>query len=100
MSRHRLIRNMNIEDEMDDEAMDDGEDLSPEDLEQLTQGLEQIRATVGSEAESGMTDKDIKDALYHYYFDIQQSLNWLLEEQARKHAAQERRGERRFILIS
>lgn len=84
----------------------------------MTQGLEQIRATVGSEAESGMTDKDIKDALYHYYFDIQQSLNWLLgmkfnntygmitssnpipEEQARKHAAQERRGERRFILIS
>ncbi|PSR73485.1 hypothetical protein PHLCEN_2v10777 [Hermanssonia centrifuga] len=79
---------------MDDEAMDDGEDLSPEDLEQLTQGLEQIRATVGSEAESGMTDKDIKDALYHYYFDIQQSLNWLLEEQARKHAAQERRAAR------
>ncbi|KAI0698633.1 hypothetical protein BC835DRAFT_648554 [Cytidiella melzeri] len=57
----------------------------------LMYGLEQTRATIGPAAESGITDQEIKDTLYHFYFDIDQSVNWLLEEQSRKHAAQERK---------
>lgn len=48
--------------------------------EQLQYGLEQIRATLGPVEQSGITDQDIKDTLYHYYFDIEQSLNWLIGE--------------------
>lgn len=37
-----------------------------------------MRATLGSEAESGIDDKLITDTLWHYYFDMQQSLDWIL----------------------
>lgn len=52
----------------------------PRNAEQLEYGLEDIRAAVGPAAQSGLSDAEIKDALYHYYFDIQQSLDWLLSE--------------------
>lgn len=32
---------------------------------------------MGDEEQSGISDNDIKETLYHYYFDVQQSLNWL-----------------------
>lgn len=28
--------------------------------------------------QSGITDEEIKDALYHYYYDVAESLNWIL----------------------
>lgn len=40
-------------------------------------GMEQCRATLGSEQHSGFDDAAIRDTLYHYYFDVEQSLNWL-----------------------
>lgn len=46
--------------------------------EQLEYGVEDIRTTIGSAAQSGISDAEIKDALFYYHFDIQQSLNWLL----------------------
>lgn len=42
--------------------------------------MEQVRATVGPVEQSGISDQEIKDTLYHYYYDIQQSLNWLFGE--------------------
>lgn len=50
-------------------------------LEKLNAGWEQIRAMVGDEAQSGISDLDIKETLYHYYFDVQASLNWLYGEE-------------------
>ena len=47
-------------------------------LERLANGLEQIRAMLGPEEASGISDKEIKDTLYHYYFDVQQSIDWIL----------------------
>lgn len=41
-------------------------------------GLEQVRATIGPVEQSGITDLEIKETLYHYYFDIEQSVNWIL----------------------
>ncbi|OBZ76119.1 HBS1-like protein [Grifola frondosa] len=93
MSRHRFVRNIDIGEELEDDALSDGadDDLSPEDYEQMINGLEQIRTTIGSAEESGLSDADIKEALYHYYFDVQRSVAWLLEEQDRKIAARDRR---------
>lgn len=47
-------------------------------LEQLMRGLDHIRAILGPEEASEVSDRDIKDTLYHYYFNIEQSLNWLI----------------------
>ncbi|CAL1701559.1 unnamed protein product [Somion occarium] len=54
-------------------------------------GLDHIRATVGSQEQSGLSDKEIKDTLYHYFFNVEQSINYLLEAQTRKIAARERK---------
>ncbi|KAK7695564.1 hypothetical protein QCA50_000200 [Cerrena zonata] len=92
MSRHRDVRNMNLEDEMDDQAFSEGEeDLSPADYEQLMRGLEHIRGILGPEEASEISDREIKDTLYHYYFNVQESLNWLIEEQQRKNVARARK---------
>ncbi|KDQ64951.1 hypothetical protein JAAARDRAFT_243711 [Jaapia argillacea MUCL 33604] len=93
MSRHRLVRNMNINDELDDDALSDGgeEQLSPEQEEYMANGLEHVRVALGSEEESGLDDTVIKETLWHYYFDIEKSVDWLVEEQDRRKAALERR---------
>ena len=41
-------------------------------------GLECIRGVLGPEEVSGISDHEIKDTLYHYYFDVEQSINWLM----------------------
>ncbi|KAI0650146.1 hypothetical protein C8Q79DRAFT_1006444 [Trametes meyenii] len=92
MSRHRFVRNININEELEDDAISDGgeDDLSPEDYERMMDGLEHIRATLGDERHTALTDQDIKDSLYEYYFDVEQAIADLLEKQERKFAARER----------
>ncbi|OSC98689.1 hypothetical protein PYCCODRAFT_964801 [Trametes coccinea BRFM310] len=92
MSRHRFVRNIDIHEEMEDDAISDGgeEDLSPEDYDRMMDGLEHIRATLGDEKQSALTDQDIKDSLYEYYFDIEQAIEDLLGKQERRFAARER----------
>ncbi|KAI0952558.1 hypothetical protein AcV7_008317 [Taiwanofungus camphoratus] len=98
MSRHRYVKNIDIHEELDDDAISDGgDDLSPEDHERMQDGLEQVRATLGSEEHSGISDHDIQDALYYYEFDIQQSINWLLEDQERKNVAKQRKGKLAYL---
>jgi hypothetical protein len=43
--------------------------------EKLIYGTEQIRATIGTVEQSGITDQEIQDTLYNFYYDIEQSLN-------------------------
>lgn len=35
---------------------------------------------LGSEEECGFSDQFIKDSLYHYYYDVQQTVDYLLGE--------------------
>ncbi|KAI0356515.1 hypothetical protein OH77DRAFT_1535381 [Trametes cingulata] len=92
MSRHRFVRNIDIHEELEDDAISDGgeDDLSPEDYDRMMDGLEHIRATLGDERQSALTDQEIKDSLYEYYFDVEQAISDLLEKQERKFAARER----------
>lgn len=81
----------------------------------MNEGLERVRAVVGSEAESGLEDSTIKDALWNEFFDVDHAVSWLLglsdyyqllvlrshisaEERDRRHAAMERRGKLLFIV--
>ncbi len=119
----------NDPEEMEDDVVSDGgyDNLSPEDhgehkaflyiqlklicvTERMTNGLEHIRSMIGDVEASKLSDEDIVEALYHYYFDVEQATAWLLgaysnftsmgnhlkvpiEEQERRLAAQARKGE-------
>ncbi|KAH9938502.1 uncharacterized protein B0H18DRAFT_17490 [Fomitopsis serialis] len=63
MSRHRFVRNINVQEELEDDyASDGGEaDMDPEEYEQMMEGLERVRITLGSPEQSGLSDQEIKD---------------------------------------
>ncbi len=44
----------------------------------MMDGLEHIRATLGDERQSALTDQEIKDSLYEAYFDVEQAIAALL----------------------
>ncbi|KAF9815536.1 hypothetical protein IEO21_04536 [Rhodonia placenta] len=93
MSRHRFVRNINVNEELQEDVLSDGgeDDLSPAEYETMMDGLEEVRVVIGSQEHSGITDRDIQDTLHYYQYDVQQSVNWLLEEQQRKQVAKERK---------
>ncbi|KAF9224315.1 hypothetical protein BS17DRAFT_752266 [Gyrodon lividus] len=92
MSRHRIVRNINIQDELDDDALsEEGEDMTDEQHAQMESGFEHLRAVLGDEAISGLDDAIIKDTLWQFYFDVEKSISSLYEEQDRRAAAKERK---------
>lgn len=63
-------------DDFDDEPQDNGNnELSPEDEEQMRQGTVKVRAALGSAFPA--TDKEIQEALWHYYYDVPKSVAYL-----------------------
>ncbi|GJJ07398.1 hypothetical protein Clacol_001600 [Clathrus columnatus] len=64
-------------DELDDDALSDGgeEDFR---LEQFDMAFAQARSILGSEENSGISDKQIKDTVWEFYFDVEKSIDWLL----------------------
>lgn len=72
MSRHRDVRNLDYDELLDDEA--GGNDMSPAEIERLDQAVDAITARLGS----GFSMSEVKDAAWYYYFDVDQSTNYLL----------------------
>jgi hypothetical protein len=77
--------------------------------EQLDEGMERIRAALGAEPESGLSDETISQALWSSWFNVDQATEWLIgvfksllqgsgvltgpkAEQERRTAAKERKG--------
>ncbi|KAK4701170.1 hypothetical protein P7C70_g5071, partial [Phenoliferia sp. Uapishka_3] len=83
MSRHRIIKNMNLDDELDDDAMDDSDEGAAE--AKLESAMTAVHLKLGPT--SPITDKDIKDALWNYYFDVDESISYLKDEQRKKDKA-------------
>lgn len=81
MSKHR-IKAVALEDDYDDydedyaEEADDG--LTAEDKEQLSAGTVAVRAELG--AGFPVTDQQIKDSLWHYFYDIAKTVAYLKSE--------------------
>jgi hypothetical protein len=44
---------------------------------QLEAGLENVRAIIGSEEQSGFTDSFIRESLWDCYFDVGNTVEWL-----------------------
>ncbi|KAG5716065.1 HBS1-like protein [Termitomyces sp. T112] len=93
MSRHRHIRNINIQDELNDDALSDGgeEEMTDEQHAQLLHSLEEVRQVIGDEYVSGFPDNELKDVLWEYFFDTEKTIHWALEEQSRRQIARERK---------
>ncbi|KAI9512734.1 hypothetical protein F5148DRAFT_731926 [Russula earlei] len=92
MSRHRFVRNLDLDEELDDGALSDGEDdMTPEQSAQMEAALESIRAVLGSEEQSGFTDSYIGDSVWDFNFDIEETIKFLMEVQQRKNEARERK---------
>ncbi|KAF9452147.1 hypothetical protein P691DRAFT_256246 [Macrolepiota fuliginosa MF-IS2] len=93
MSRHRDFRNLNIDEELDDDALSDGgeEPTTQEEENELNDAFEQVRAIIGSAQMSGLSDKELKDTLWHEYYDVNKTVEWALAEQEHRRAAQERK---------
>ncbi|KAJ7162535.1 hypothetical protein C8R43DRAFT_880262 [Mycena crocata] len=93
VARHKLFKNMNLNARDEDDALSDGgeEYISPEHQALLNDGLDQVRNVIGGADESGLSDADIKDVLWDCHFDIEETVQWALEEQEKIHQAQERK---------
>ncbi|KAF3018497.1 Hsp70 suppressor, GTPase facilitates ribosomal subunit dissociation [Neopestalotiopsis sp. 37M] len=84
MSRHQAYRNYDYENDLDE--FDGGEDeyggeeeeaLSAEDKEQMEAGTAEIRSILGPQA-SKVTTAQIQEALWHYYYDVDKSVTYLI----------------------
>jgi len=103
MSRHKMIKNLDLDDEMDDMYGEDDDyyeeggssqgtcllflltglklrqkpaELSPEDQEQMRLNTPKVRVQLPQNAKH-VTDKQIQDSLWHYFYDIEQSVAYL-----------------------
>lgn len=43
---------------------------------QMNDGLDQVKLVIGGEAQSGLSDNAIRDALWEYYFDVEKTIQW------------------------
>ncbi|EPB86051.1 hypothetical protein HMPREF1544_07127 [Mucor circinelloides 1006PhL] len=97
MSRHRAVRNLDIDDILDedeyeseyDENQLDEADISNEDLDKLEDGLAYVYSVIGED--TILTATEIKEALWYYYFDREETINWALEKIAKEKALEEKK---------
>lgn len=96
MSRHRAVRNIDLDEELaeDDFDTEDNpyEDISEEDHIQLEDALVQLVGLIGTPGdESGFTEREMKDALWNSYFDVDQALNSLVEERSKRESKEKKK---------
>ncbi|KAI0386539.1 hypothetical protein F5Y04DRAFT_244275 [Hypomontagnella monticulosa] len=82
MSRHQAYRNYDYENDLDEYEgegfEDDDDELSPEDRAQMDAGTAQVRAALGES--SKITTQQIQEALWHYYYDVDKSVTYLISK--------------------
>lgn len=81
MSRHQAYRNYDYQNDI--EEFDGGdnsggeEELSPEDQALMTASTAQVREALGVAA-AQVTTTQIQEALWHYYYDVEKSVTYLV----------------------
>ncbi|KAJ2725082.1 hypothetical protein GGI07_001550 [Coemansia sp. Benny D115] len=79
MSRHRAVRNLDLEEEFYDEEdgndYDELQDISEEEQAKLQQGVKSVKDALGPN--TGIDDREIKESLWYYYFDSAATIAWL-----------------------
>ncbi|KAJ1040674.1 hypothetical protein NDA11_000192 [Ustilago hordei] len=93
MSRHRAIRNLDLDEELaEDDYYDEDpyDNLSPEDHESMTEAYSQTLDLLGPTSTNGFTEREIKDILWDAYFDVDSAVTQLVEEKSRREAKAEK----------
>ncbi|KAL8895901.1 MAG: hypothetical protein Q9192_003378 [Flavoplaca navasiana] len=81
MSRHKLVKTMNLDDELDDfDGADFDDDYNGLEDSQLQNGIREVRTILGPSVI--VNERSIEDALWHYYYDVEKTVNYLLQQQA------------------
>ncbi|RDW85578.1 hypothetical protein BP5796_03903 [Coleophoma crateriformis] len=115
MSRHKLVKNLDLDEELDDydgdeygydEAGEGGglEELSEEDQENMREGTIKVREALPTgTALDSITDKEIQEALWHYYYDVGKSVTYLLNtysKAAKKAEPKKKKGRSSYLIAS
>lgn len=82
MSRHRLYQNYDYKADLDydvEEQEDGEEELSAEDRAQLAEATAEVKTTLGPQADK-VTTKQIEEALWYYYYDVDKSVAFLINK--------------------
>ncbi|TKY89136.1 hypothetical protein EX895_001667 [Sporisorium graminicola] len=93
MSRHRAVRNLDLDEELaEDDCYDDDpyDNLSPEDHDAMAEAYSQTLDVLGPTSSNGFTEREIKDILWDAYFDVESAVTQLVEEKSRREAKAER----------
>ncbi|OCB90856.1 hypothetical protein A7U60_g1880 [Sanghuangporus baumii] len=95
MSRHRAVRNMNIQEELDDDAYYDEEELdfqlTPEQYDRLDEVREQVVEAIGYPSVSGIPEESLNEIIIYNDFDVEKSLRYIEDEMERMAIANERK---------
>ncbi|PWN39217.1 hypothetical protein IE81DRAFT_350373 [Ceraceosorus guamensis] len=95
MSRHRAVRNLDLDEELADDYYDDEQepwaDASSSDLESLQVAFAQVAAVVAPGSSSLIDEADIKSSLWENYFDVQATVEWALRESKRRQARENKK---------
>ncbi|KAI6760743.1 hypothetical protein HG530_009603 [Fusarium avenaceum] len=83
MSRHRIVHTFDTNDIVSEfdgiDYEETGEDeLSQEDRQAMDEGTAEVRRALGTEADK-VTKSQIEEALWHYYYDIDKSVTYLMK---------------------
>ncbi|KAF9927049.1 HBS1-like protein [Mortierella alpina] len=88
MSRHRNVRNLDLDDVLDDgydeEDYAEEQAMTSEEQAQMADATEEVQAMLGG---AKVTVKEIQDALWYYYFDVNEAAVYLIDELAKKQKA-------------
>lgn len=76
MSRHRFIKNLDVDEELDEFEGEDeeDEDYDPNEDPKMRESLAQVRTVLGNE----FTDREIQESLWHTWYDADKTVNYLL----------------------
>ncbi|KAL8808476.1 MAG: hypothetical protein Q9182_000027 [Xanthomendoza sp. 2 TL-2023] len=81
MSRHKLVKTMNLDDELDDfDGADCNDDYEATEVSRLQNGVREVRALLGPTI--NISDEAIEDSLWHYYYDVSKTVDYFLQQQA------------------
>jgi len=91
MSRHRAVRNLDLDEELAENSAydyqeDPYEDITDKESADLENALARVIDVLGPAQTSGFKDREIKDALWDSYFDVESTTAHFLDEQGKRQA--------------
>ncbi|WRT67352.1 uncharacterized protein IL334_004323 [Kwoniella shivajii] len=81
MSRHRDIRNLDLDEEMIEDEEEEG--YSKEEQAQMASAMPIARSAL-KDFKPPISDDAIADSLWHYWFDVEKAVGWLKQDHEKK----------------